>query len=108
MSASRASEAVRHETDALADVRLFIGGKWEDARSGHTFETLNPATGERLAWVQEAGEADVDAAVQAARDAFERGPWPRMSVAERSQVLHRIGDLIESRREELARLETLD
>lgn len=108
MNASRASEAVRHEADALADVRLFIGGQWGDARSGRTFETLNPATGERLAWVHEAGEADVDAAVRAARDAFERGPWPRMSVAERSQVLHRIGDLIESRREELARLETLD
>ncbi|HXE89971.1 MAG TPA: aldehyde dehydrogenase [Terriglobales bacterium] len=108
MSASPVPHVDRGEEVARADVRLFIGGEWVEARSGRMFATTNPATGERLALVHEAGDADVDAAVRAARQAFEGGPWPHMAVAERSRVLHRIGDLIEQRREELARLETLD
>lgn len=93
---------------ALQEVELYIDGKWQKAANGHTFTTLNPATGETLTTVQEAQEQDVDRAVQAARRAFEQGPWPRMAVAERSRILTRVAELILERKEELARLETLD
>ncbi len=90
------------------EVRLFIDGQWMAARSGRTFESINPATGERLAVVHEAGDQDVDLAVRAARRAFREGPWPRLNAAERSRMLDRMGDLIEQHQQELARLETLD
>ena len=88
--------------------RLFIGGAWTEARSGRTFPTVNPATNETLLEIAEAGEADLEAAVAAARKAFDEGPWPKMSPAERGRIVWRIGDLLASRADEVARLETLD
>jgi aldehyde dehydrogenase (NAD+) len=88
--------------------RLFVGGRWTDARSGRTFETINPATNQVLTTVSEAGEEDVDAAVSAARKAFEQGPWPKMSGAERGRLLWKMGDLLMQKADEVARLETLD
>jgi phenylacetaldehyde dehydrogenase len=88
--------------------QLFIGGKWVNALSGETFETLNPATGERLAEVASAGKEDVDRAVLAARKAFEFGPWSTMTPSLRGRLIWRIGDLILEHADELARLETLD
>jgi len=88
--------------------RLFIGGKWVDAVTGKTFPTINPATGEVLTQIAEGGEADADLAVQAARRAFDSGPWPEMSAADRAKILWRIGDLIDKYNEELGTLETLD
>jgi len=73
-----------------------------------TFETLNPATGETLAIVNEAGESDVNAAVEAAREAFDRGPWSKISAAERSRLIYKLADLMEENKEELAQLDTLD
>ena len=75
---------------------LLIGGKWVPAKSGKTFETINPATEEVLARVAEADQADVDEAVKAARNAFETGKWPAMRPAERAGYLFKIADLIES------------
>jgi len=88
--------------------KLLIGGEWVEARSGKTFETYNPATGEVLAQVAEGDRADIDQAVAAARKAFETGPWPDMSPAERGRLLWKLSDLIEQHHEELAELETLD
>lgn len=88
--------------------KLLIGGRWVDAVSGKTFETKNPATGETLAVVAEGGKADIDAAVAAARGAFENGPWKKMTPSERGKLLYRIADLIEAHKDELAQLETLD
>lgn len=88
--------------------KLLIGGEWQDAASGRTFATRNPATGEELAQVAEGDSADIDRAVQAARRAFESGPWPAMTAAERSQTLWTLADLIEERSEIFAQLETLD
>ncbi len=89
--------------------KLFIDGKWTDAESGKTFETLNPATGAVLAKIQEGGKADIDKAVKAARKAFDTGPWHnKMSTAERARCLYKLADLIEKHAEELAQLETLD
>jgi aldehyde dehydrogenase (NAD+) len=87
--------------------QLFIDGKWVDAESGKTFETPNPATGETLAEVAEADRADVDKAVSAARRAFE-GKWGRASARERGRLLYKLAQLIESRAQELAELETAD
>ncbi|MGO9077390.1 MAG: aldehyde dehydrogenase family protein, partial [Terriglobales bacterium] len=88
--------------------KLLVGGAWVEARSGKTFETYNPATGEVLARVAEGDRADIDQAVAAARKAFETGPWPDMSPAERGRLLWKLSDLIEQHHEELAELETLD
>jgi aldehyde dehydrogenase (NAD+) len=88
--------------------RLFIAGKWVESSSGKTFPTVNPATGETLAQIAEGGERDADAAVKAARAAYEAGPWPEMSAADRGKILWKIGDLIDKYNEELGTLETLD
>ncbi|HLU26562.1 MAG TPA: aldehyde dehydrogenase family protein [Longimicrobiales bacterium] len=94
--------------DRQAPGRLFVGGEWVDPVEGRTFETRFPATGEVLAEVAEAGPADVDAAVTAARQAFESGPWPRMDAADRGALLWKLADAIEARSEALVRLEVLD
>src|SRR5579875_3356848 len=86
---------------------LFVGGEFRPAASGATFETLNPATEERLALVAEAGEEDVERAVAAARAAFE-GAWGRMRGRERAKILFRIARLIQERAREFAVLESLD
>jgi phenylacetaldehyde dehydrogenase len=88
--------------------QLFIDGALVDARSGKTFETLNPATGETLATVAEGDAADIDLAVQAARRAFDHGPWGHMTASERGRIMWRIGDLIMEHLEDFAELETLD
>ena len=86
--------------------KLFIGGGYQDATSGETFETVNPATGKVIAHVQHAGPEDVDRAVGSARAGFE--VWRAMSGAERGRVLNRAVALLRDRNEELARLEVLD
>ncbi len=92
----------------LLHIRHFIGGRFRDSASGATFESINPHTNEPFAIVAAAGRADVDAAVAAARRAFDEGPWPRMSPAERKRILYRIADLIDARRDEIARVESSD
>jgi len=88
--------------------RLFIGGRWVVPATGRTYAVVNPATEAELAQVAEADAADVDAAVQAARQAFEVGPWREMSAAERARILWRIGDLLEQHADELGQIETLN
>jgi len=88
--------------------RAYIGGEWTDAADGATFDTINPATGTVLAKVAACGAADVDRAVAAARQAFEQGIWCGLAPRERKAVLLRLAALIESHREELALLETMD
>ena len=65
--------------------KMLIGGQWVESKSGKTFPTVNPATGETICQVAEGDKADVDLAVKAARKAFEQGPWPKMSAAERGR-----------------------
>ncbi|GEC05060.1 aldehyde dehydrogenase [Streptomyces spinoverrucosus] len=74
----------------------------DEAGGGGTFAVVSPRDGRVLAEVADAGPAEVDAAVAAARRAFDRGPWPRLAPAERGRVLLRLADLLEERREELA------
>ena len=88
--------------------KLLINNKWVNSASGKTFPTINPSTGEIITQVAEADAADVDIAVAAARAAFDKGAWRKMSAAERGLLLYRLADLIEKHREELAELEALD
>src|SRR5438552_3705885 len=88
--------------------KLLINNKWVDSASGKAFPAVNPATGDEIAQVAQGDAADVDAAVRAARPAFELGPWSRMPGAERGKLLYRLADAIESAGEDLCRLEALD
>lgn len=102
-NAERAMEALKRLTP-----KLLIDGKFVDAKGGETFEDLDPRTGEKLVDVAEAQAEDVERAVQAARKAFDEGPWPRMTGEQRGRVLLRLADLVEDHADELALLETLD
>ncbi|MEI3605029.1 aldehyde dehydrogenase family protein [Pseudogracilibacillus sp. SE30717A] len=96
-------------TDFLQEPKkLFINGQWQESADGRTFETTNPATGEVLATIFEAGPKDVDLAVEAASKAFEEGSWTEMSASERSRIMHKLADLMERDFEVLAQLDTLD
>jgi gamma-glutamyl-gamma-aminobutyraldehyde dehydrogenase len=80
----------------------------DEAGSGATFPVVSPRDGRVLAEAPDAGIAEVDAAVAAARRAFDTGPWPRLAPAERGRALLRLADLLEERREELALAVTLE
>jgi len=83
----------------------FIDGEFVPSRDGSTFTTLDPTTNAPLAEVADGKSADIDAAVAAARRAFDDGPWPRLSAAERARVLRRIADTIRAHARELIELE---
>jgi aminomuconate-semialdehyde/2-hydroxymuconate-6-semialdehyde dehydrogenase len=89
-------------------VQHFIGGEFVDSLDGATFGSVSPIDNEIVAEVAEGRTADADRAVDAARRAFDEGPWPRMSPASRRKVIHRAADLIEERLEDLAAWETRD
>jgi aldehyde dehydrogenase (NAD+) len=88
--------------------QLLIGGKFQDALSGKTFASINPANEEVLAQVAEAEAPDIDAAVKSARAAFNKKNWRNMAARDRSQLLWKLGDLIIQYADELALTETMD
>jgi aldehyde dehydrogenase (NAD+) len=88
--------------------QLLIGGKSVPPVEGGTLRLTNPATGERLPDAPAAGPRDVEAAVQAARAAFDEGPWPRMNAAARGRLLRKLADALWERREEFALVESLN
>src|SRR5208337_363518 len=88
--------------------KLLINNRWVEASSGKTFPTINPSTGEVITQVAEADAADVDKAVAAARSAFDKGPWRKMSAAARGVLMNKLAELIEKHADELAQLEALD
>jgi acyl-CoA reductase-like NAD-dependent aldehyde dehydrogenase len=87
---------------------LLIDGESVPAAQGATFETYDPATGEPITSIAQAGPEDVEQAVGAARRAFEDGPWRSLPAAGRARLLNRFADLIEAHGDELAELESLD
>ena len=98
------------ESRAVVDLKssygLFVNGEFVEG-NGHAFKSVSPATEEVLAEISEANEADVDAAVKAARRAYTR-TWSKMSGAERAKYLYRIARILQERARELAVLESLD
>ncbi|HJY96782.1 MAG TPA: aldehyde dehydrogenase family protein, partial [Streptosporangiaceae bacterium] len=83
---------------------LFIGNQWRPGSTGQTIGLVNPATEQPFGRAAAASADDVDAAVQAARTAFDRGPWPRLSLQERAAALLRFADALEADIEPLAEL----
>ena len=92
----------------IRQTNMLIGGKWVESRSGKRFPTINPVNEQMIAEVPEADAADVDAAVKAARTAFDSGPWSKMDARDRGRLMNKLADLMEANQNELAALETLD
>ena len=92
----------------IRQTNMLIGGKWQESRGGKRFQTINPVNEKVIAEVPEGTEADVDAAVKAARTAFESGPWHTMDARDRGRLMNKLADLMEANIDELAGLETLD
>ncbi|MET9128361.1 aldehyde dehydrogenase family protein [Streptomyces antibioticus] len=96
----------RSVVDIAPSYGLFIDGEFTEAADGKVFKTVSPSTEEVLSEIAQAGEADVDRAVKAARKAFEK--WSALPGSERAKYLFRIARIIQERSRELAVLETLD
>jgi len=96
------------ESGEVREYRMLVGGQWVDARSGVTFESTNPYTGRVWSTAPEAEEEDVDRAVRAAREAFDEGPWGRMTGTERARLMRRLAELIAENAENLAVVESTD
>jgi aldehyde dehydrogenase (NAD+) len=111
MTGKKFEYAPAPESRAIVDLKpsygLFINGEFVDPADGRAFKTISPATEEVLAEVSEAGKADVDRAVQAARQAYDR-VWSKMPARERGKYLYRIARILQERARELAVLESLD
>ncbi|KAH9762160.1 Aldedh domain-containing protein [Citrus sinensis] len=108
LSNNGSSEQSFFKMPEIKFTKLFINGEFVDAVSGKTFETIDPRTGEAIARIAEGDKEDIDNAVKAARHAFDHGPWPRFSGAQRRRIMLKFADIIEEHLEELAVLEALD
>ena len=87
---------------------ILIDNEWRNAQGGETIAVLAPATGQEFTRIAAGGEAEVDAAVEAARRAFESGPWSRLTAVERGRLLTHMAGVVTDHAEELAQLEALD
>jgi acyl-CoA reductase-like NAD-dependent aldehyde dehydrogenase len=94
--------AVKQQSFVKSPHSFFIGGKWTRPSSNDTLSVISPVTEEVVATFAEGKEQDMDRAVAAAREAFDNGPWPRMSVQERSKYLLKVAELLKARHQELA------
>jgi len=90
----------------MSTANLFLNGEWKPAQAGGTREIFNPANNQLLATVADGSELDAQAAIAAAREAFDNGLWPRLRAAERASYLFKLADAIDARAEEFAVLET--
>jgi betaine-aldehyde dehydrogenase len=87
---------------------MYINGVWSDSAEGKTFPIRNPSTGQVLEEVPYATQQDVESAVEAARSAFERGVWSRLTPADRANVLLKVADMLEQRAAEFASIESMN
>ncbi|MGM0700439.1 MAG: aldehyde dehydrogenase [Actinomycetota bacterium] len=94
--------------DLPEKIRHYIGGEFVDSIDGDEFDVLNPVTNEPYIKAASGKKADIEAAVAAAKTAFDEGPWPRMLPRERARILNKIADIVESRKDELAAMESFD
>ena len=92
----------------MADKKLFIGGEWLDSEDGKEFATIDPSTGEPIASVSQAGKADAEKAIAAARAAFDDGRWSGLKPEKRAGFLLEVAEGIKERGAELAELESRD
>jgi aldehyde dehydrogenase (NAD+) len=94
-------------SEEAKNLQLYVDGSWRDASDGKTFDSYEPATGQVWATIAEASPADIDAAIRAARRAFE-GPWAKVLAPDRARILWRIAGTLDEHREELAQVESRD
>lgn len=97
----------RNVSAPKAPEKFFIGGKWREPISKERLKVVSPVTEEEILSYPEAGRADIDLAIAAARDAFDNGPWPRMSPAERAGYLRKVAALLTERLDDIAESWTL-
>ena len=93
---------------AVKKYKMFVDGKWVSSHTGETWNVINPANQEVIATVPLADEEDARMAIMAARRAFDKGPWRKMSQVERGKLLFALARAIRDQAEELAQLETLN
>ena len=91
----------------MKDIKHYINGQYIGSASGKLFDNVNPANGQVISKVHEAGREEVDAAVKAAKSAL-RGPWGKMTLEERTGILHKVADGINARFDEFLEAECLD
>lgn len=108
MASNGNSESFPVKIPKIKFTKLFINGEFVDAVSGRTFETIDPRTGDVITSVAEGDKEDIDLAVKAAREAFDKGKWPRMSGFDRGRIMMKFADLIDEHTEELAALDAID
>src|SRR5918999_3858369 len=99
-TAAQLSESARAFVDQ-GPHKLLIGEDWVESASGEAFETIDPATGDVICEVAKAGAEDVDRAVKAAQAAME-GAWSQLPASGRELLMHKLADLIEENKDELA------
>ncbi len=103
-----ASTARKITGDTGTTYQNLIGGKWQPASDGRTLDMVSPSDGRAFARIARGTKADVAAAVKAARDAFEEGPWGKMTAVERGRLMTKLGEAILANHEELSQLEARD
>ena len=89
-------------------IPMYVNGQWRPARSGASRELFNPSNGQRIATIAEARAEDVEAAIVAARKAFDQGPWASTSAVDRAALLFKVADAIDAHRDEFMRIDTLN
>jgi len=110
MATALSSPATAHYIPQNLPTHLqhYIGGQFVDSIGRETFEVLDPVSNTPYCTAASGQQADIDAAVAAARDAFETGPWPRMKPRQRANILNRIADAVVAQEDRLAEMETFD
>jgi betaine-aldehyde dehydrogenase len=111
--AARTAPLNRLESDADGRFQMFVAGRWtsgsqNEAGEREALDLIDPGTGESIGWAAAARHADVEEAIDAARTAFDYGPWPGTSALERARLLNAIADRIDANGADLARIETLN
>jgi betaine-aldehyde dehydrogenase len=106
--ANNSAEILAHLPRIGGVIPMYVDGEWRRAAGGSTRELYDPANGQPIASIAEATEADAEAAIAAARKAFDEGPWAAMHAADRAALLFRVADAIDARRDEFSRIDTLN
>jgi betaine-aldehyde dehydrogenase len=106
--ANNSAEILAHLPRIGGVIPMYVDGEWRLAAGGAARELYDPANGQPIASIAEATEADVEAAIAAARKAFDEGPWAAMHAADRAALLFRVADAIDARHDEFSRIDTLN
>ena len=109
MTATLSADLDPRTTEFIArPQQMYVDGQWVESATGRRFDTVDPATEQVITTVPHSDAEDVERAVRAARRAFEDGPWPAMTLAERQRMIWRIAEGITARADQFAELESID